>query len=53
MQVLAGYKTYIAAAGFLLLAASKFAGGDASAVQDLLAALGLFGLRSAVANQSA
>lgn len=48
---LSGYKTYIACAGFVVKALSDYANGDtASMVNSLLAALALFGVRSAIAN---
>lgn len=49
-SLLSGYKTYLAAAGFLGLAVYQFSTGDfQNAVQSVMAALGAAGLRSAVA----
>ncbi len=54
MSFLQGKKTYIAAAGFAVLAAAAFVGGDtAGAFNYALQALGLFGLRSAISSQAA
>lgn len=49
LDVLSGYKTYIAAAGLLGLAVYQLSQGDLNgALQNLLAALAAFGLRSAI-----
>ena len=50
MNILDGYKTYIAAAGLVGLAIYQLSTGDvATAVQSVLAAIGLFGVRNAIA----
>lgn len=49
MNFLAGYRTYIAAAGLLGLALYQLSQGDATtAFQSLMAALAAFGLRAAL-----
>lgn len=51
MDVLSGYKTYIAAIGMVGLAFYQFSQGQIDAAfQSLFAGLAAFGLRSAVAN---
>jgi subtilisin len=50
---LSGYRTYIAAVGLLGLAVYQFTEGEVDkATQSILAALGMFGLRSAIANSN-
>lgn len=50
MNIINGYKTYIAAAGLLGLALYQFSAGDIpSAIQSIMAALAAFGLRQAIA----
>lgn len=52
MDVLPGWKTYLAAAGLLGLALYQFSEGNAAgAWQSIMAALAAFGLRQAVARQ--
>jgi hypothetical protein len=50
---LRGYRTYIAAAGLALLAVANAVSGEpeaqAKAIQFIMEALGLFGVRSAIA----
>jgi hypothetical protein len=49
LSVLNGYKTYIAAAGLLGLSLFQFSTGQvAPAIQTLLSALAMAGLRSAI-----
>jgi hypothetical protein len=53
MNLLAGYKTYIAAAGLLCLGLYQMSVGDvAQAIQNIFAALATFGVRSAIARQA-
>ena len=50
MTFLQGYKTYVAAAGFIGLAVYQWSNGDLTgAWQSVLAALTAFGLRQAIA----
>lgn len=50
MDILPGWKTYIAAAGLLGLALYQFSKGDMNtAWQTLMAAIAAFGLRQAIA----
>jgi hypothetical protein len=52
MSILVGYKTYIAAVGLALLGLVDLINGDtAGAVAKLAEALGLAGLRSAIAGK--
>lgn len=49
MEMLNGYKTYLAAAGLLGLALYQFSQGSMdTALQSLMAALAAFGLRQAI-----
>lgn len=49
MNILDGYKTYIAAAGLIGLAVYQASQGDLqSAIQSVIAAFGLFGVRHAI-----
>lgn len=50
MDILSGYKTYVAAAGLVGLAVYQFSQGHyPDAFQSLMAALAAFGIRSAMA----
>lgn len=52
MDILPGWKTYIAAAGLVGLAVYQFSEGDiAAAWQSLMAGLAAFGLRVAVSKK--
>src|SRR3954454_21699072 len=54
ISVLAGYKTYIAAAGFVGLAVYQLSQGEVNpALQSVLSALTAVGLRSAIAKAQA
>ena len=49
MELLSGYKTYLAAAGLLGLALYQFSQGQVeAAIQSFLGALAAFGLRQAL-----
>ena len=49
MDILPGWKTYLAAAGLFGLAVYQFSQGDLGAAwQSLMAALAAFGLRTAI-----
>lgn len=49
MNILTGYKTYLAAAGLLGLALYQFSQGQVElAIQSLLGAMAAFGLRQAL-----
>lgn len=51
MNLLNGYKTYLAAAGLLGLALHQFSQGQVEmAIQSLLAGLAAFGIRNALKN---
>lgn len=53
MEILNGYKTYLAAAGLLGLALYQFSQGQLEqSVQSLLAGMAAFGLRNALRNVS-
>ena len=53
MEIINGYKTYLAAAGLLGLALYQFSQGQfEAAMQSLFGALAAFGLRQALGNGS-
>jgi hypothetical protein len=54
LDILQGYKTYIAAVGLLALGVYQLTGGDLpTGIHSILAGLAAFGLRSALARPTA